>query len=207
MLPSTEWWRCARNAAGMASRHRFRGFRGRFRDDRRESFLAGTWRRAAVTVRFSVTVRQVREDRSRPRWTGSWRRHSPPRGAVRRAQRPGPRTRPGTSTTGSEEKVIGQEGRELQRRLLQATFDIDSAREEQAEQGHQRRRDPARHRGRRPWPGRDQRVRAGPGHPEGIPQPPRAEPGTRQTRSRHTRPIPSGRSASTRATASRSASS
>src|SRR5438552_4601218 len=29
----------------MASRHRFRGFRGGFRDDERKSFLAGTWRR------------------------------------------------------------------------------------------------------------------------------------------------------------------
>ena len=34
---------------------------------------------------------------------------------------------------GEREKAIGQEGRELQRRLLQATFDIDSAREERAE--------------------------------------------------------------------------
>src|SRR3974377_1276913 len=33
---------------------------------------------------------------------------------------------------GEREKVIGQEGRELQRRLLQATFDIDSAGEERA---------------------------------------------------------------------------
>src|SRR2546429_8285755 len=32
------------------------------------------------------------------------------------------------------EQVIGEEGRELQRRLLQATFDIDSAREQRAAQ-------------------------------------------------------------------------
>ena len=36
--------------------------------------------------------------------------------------------------------MIGQEGRELQRRLLQATFDIDGAREERAAAGHERRR-------------------------------------------------------------------
>ena len=34
---------------------------------------------------------------------------------------------------GEREKVIGDEGRELQRRLLQATFDIDAAREQRAE--------------------------------------------------------------------------
>jgi hypothetical protein len=33
---------------------------------------------------------------------------------------------------GEREKVIGEEGRELQRRLLQATFDLDAAREERA---------------------------------------------------------------------------
>src|ERR1019366_5583402 len=36
---------------------------------------------------------------------------------------------------GEREEVIGTEGRELQRRLLQATFDIDSAREERAARG------------------------------------------------------------------------
>ena len=35
---------------------------------------------------------------------------------------------------GEREDVIGQEGRELQRRLLQATFDLDSAREERIAQ-------------------------------------------------------------------------
>src|SRR5208337_2558471 len=58
----------------------------------------------AVTVRFSVTVRQFREDGDEARFCDH----------------------------GEREKVIGQEGRELQRRLLQATFDIDSAREERA---------------------------------------------------------------------------
>ena len=133
-----------------------------------------------MTVRFSVTVRQVREDGSEAPLDGELA-----------AALAGPAEQfaglaawaadeAGYLDHGEREKVIGQEGRELQRRLLQATFDIDSAREERAGAGHQRRRDPARHRGRRPRPGRDQRVRAGPGHPEGLPQPPRAEPLSRR---------------------------
>ena len=39
--------------------------------------------------------------------------------------------RRGSSSTGRE-KVIGGEGREVQRRLLQGTFDIDGAREQRA---------------------------------------------------------------------------
>jgi hypothetical protein len=86
-----------------------------------------------VRVRFSVTVRQAREDGSEApaeeelaaalaglteQFAGllSW--------AAEKA---------GHLNHGEREKVIGQEGRELQRRLLQATFDIGSAREERAE--------------------------------------------------------------------------
>ena len=47
---------------------------------------------------------------------------------------PGRRPRRGTSITGSGEKVLGDEGRELQRLLLQAAFDLDAAREERAAQ-------------------------------------------------------------------------
>src|SRR6266581_4430028 len=63
----------------------FGGFRGRFRDDDRESFPAGTGRRG-----------------------GDGEIH------------------------GDREKAIGDEGRELQRLLLQAAFDLDAAREERA---------------------------------------------------------------------------
>src|ERR1035437_8805015 len=87
---------------------------------------------AAVTVRFSVTVRQVLEDGTevpaeeevaaalagtaeqfagRAAWAADEARYL---------------------DHGEREEVIGTEGRELQRRLLQATFDIDSAREERA---------------------------------------------------------------------------
>ena len=86
-----------------------------------------------MTVRFSVTVRQVREDGS----------EAPLEGELAAALA-GPAEQfaglaawaaeeAGYLDHGERENVIGQEGRELQRRLLQATFDIDSAREERAE--------------------------------------------------------------------------
>ena len=131
---------------------------------------------AAVTVRFSVTVRQVREDGS----------EVPADGEVAAALAGPAEQFAGLAAWaadearfldhGEREEVIGAEGRELQRRLLQATFD-DRRRPRGARRaGHQRRGDPARQRGGRARPGRDQRVRAGPGHPDGLPQPPRAEP-------------------------------
>src|ERR1035441_4198057 len=85
---------------------------------------------AAVTVRFSVTVRQVLEDGT----------EVPAEEEVAAAlagtaeQFAGLLTwaadESGFLDHGEREDVIGQEGRELQRRLLQATFDLDSAREE-----------------------------------------------------------------------------
>jgi hypothetical protein len=87
----------------------------------------------AVTVRFSVTVRQVRDDGSEA-----------PLEQELAAALAGPAEQfAGLAAWaageacyldhGEREKVIGQEGRELQRRLLQATFDVDAAREERAE--------------------------------------------------------------------------
>jgi hypothetical protein len=87
----------------------------------------------AVTVRFSVTVRQVRDDGSEA-----------PLEQGLAAALAGPAEQfAGLAAWaageacyldhGEREKVIGQEGRELQRRLLQATFDVDAAREERAE--------------------------------------------------------------------------
>jgi hypothetical protein len=87
---------------------------------------------AAVTVRFSVTVRQIREDGS----------EVPVDGELAAALAGPAEQFAGLAAwaaeearyldLGEREKVIGDEGRELQRRLLQATFGIDSAREQRA---------------------------------------------------------------------------
>jgi hypothetical protein len=113
----------------MASRHRSGGFGGRFRDDGRKPFLAGLGG-TAVTVRLSVTVRQVREDGS----------EVPVEGELAAALA-GPAEQFAWLVTwtaeearyldhGEREKAIGEEGRELQRRLLEAAFALDAAREE-----------------------------------------------------------------------------
>jgi len=86
-----------------------------------------------VTVKFSVTIRQVRDDGSEA-----------PLEQELAAALAGPADQfAGLAAWaageacyldhGEREKVIGDEGRELQRRLLQATFDIDAAREQRAE--------------------------------------------------------------------------
>jgi hypothetical protein len=87
-----------------------------------------------VTVRFSVTVRQVLEDGT----------EVPVEEELAAALAAPAEQFAGLAAWAAEEsryldhgereKVIGQEGRELQRRLLQAAFDIDSAREERAAQ-------------------------------------------------------------------------
>ena len=85
-----------------------------------------------MAVRFSVTVREVREDGS----------EAPVEGELAAALA-GPAEQFAGLVTwaaeesrfcdhGEREKVIGQEGRELQRLLLQAAFDLDAAREERA---------------------------------------------------------------------------
>jgi hypothetical protein len=85
-----------------------------------------------VAVSVSVTVTQVSEDGS----------EVPPDGELAAAlagtaeQFPAMLARAagdaGGLDHGEREKVIGQEGRELQRRLTEATFALDSAREERA---------------------------------------------------------------------------
>jgi hypothetical protein len=87
----------------------------------------------AVAVRLSVTVRQVLEDGS----------EVPVDGELAAALAGPAEQFAGLAAWaageacyldhGEREKVTGEEGRELQRRLLQATFDIDAAREERAE--------------------------------------------------------------------------
>ena len=87
-----------------------------------------------MTARFSVAVMQVREDGSEVPVDGDL------------AAAPGSSAEQfagllawaadeaGYLDHGEREEVIGEEGRELQRRLLEATFALDSAREERAPQ-------------------------------------------------------------------------
>jgi hypothetical protein len=117
--------------AGRGFHHRLRGFRGRFREDGEKSFPAGAGG-AAVTARFTVTVRQVLDDGS----------EAPLEGEVAAALAAPAEQFAGLAAWaadearyldhGEREKVIGDEGRELQRLVLQAAFDIDAAREERA---------------------------------------------------------------------------
>ncbi len=85
-----------------------------------------------MTVRFSVTVRQVRDDGSEVPLDGELAAAlaAPAEQFAGLAAWAADEAR--FCDHGEREKVIGQEGRELQRRLLQATFDIDSAREQRA---------------------------------------------------------------------------
>ena len=79
-----------------------------------------------MTVKFSVTIRQVRDDGS----------EAPLEQELAAALADPAEQFAGLAAWaageacyldhGEREKVIGDEGRELQRRLLQATFDIDS---------------------------------------------------------------------------------
>ena len=87
-----------------------------------------------MTARFSVAIRRVREDGSEVPVDGELA-----------AALAGPAEQfagllawaadeAGYLDHGEREEVIGAEGRELQRRLLQATFDLDAAREERIAQ-------------------------------------------------------------------------
>ena len=131
-----------------------------------------------MTVKLSVTVMQVREDGS----------EAPVDGELAAALA-GPAEQfagllswaaaeAGFCDHGEREEVIGQEGRELQRRLLEATLALDSAREERVPQVTST----APGSGTappRPGTARVQGLRAGAGQPDRIPQPPRAEPVSR----------------------------
>ena len=86
-----------------------------------------------MTVRFSVTVRQVREDGSEAPLDGELAAALAAPAEQFAGLAAWAADEAGYLDHGEREKVISQEGRELQRRLLQATFDVDSAREERAE--------------------------------------------------------------------------
>ena len=86
-----------------------------------------------MTARFSVTIRRVREDGGEVPLDGELAAAlaAPAEQFAGLAAWAAEESR--YLDHGEREKVIGEEGRELQRRLLQATFDIDAAREERAE--------------------------------------------------------------------------
>ena len=86
-----------------------------------------------MTVRFSVTVRQVRDDGSEAPLDGELAAALAAPAEQFAGLAAWAAGEAGYLDHGEREKVIGGEGRELQRRLLQATFDIDGAREERAE--------------------------------------------------------------------------
>ena len=85
-----------------------------------------------MTVRFSVTVRQVRDDGSEAPLDGELAAALAAPAEQFAGLAAWAAGEAGYLDHGEREKVIGDEGRELQRRLLQATFDIDAAREERA---------------------------------------------------------------------------
>ena len=107
------------------------GFRGRFRDDDRESFPAGTGRRggdgeihgdgeAGLEDGTEVPLEEelaAALDATAEQFAGQAAWTAEEAGYLDHADR---------------EKAIGDEGRELQRLLLQAAFDLDAAREERA---------------------------------------------------------------------------
>ena len=86
-----------------------------------------------MTVRFSVTVRQVREDGSEAPLDGELAAALAGPAEQFAGLAAWAADQAGYLDHGEREKVISREGRELQRRLLQATFDVDSAREERAD--------------------------------------------------------------------------
>ncbi len=117
----------------MVGRCRVRWFRVRIGDAGQESSLGGTGG-TAVTVKFSVTVTRVDEDGNQ----------SPVEQELAVALA-GPVEQLSMMFTwtaqdaghldhGEREKVLVESGRELQRRLLEATFAIDCAREERVSQ-------------------------------------------------------------------------
>jgi hypothetical protein len=87
-----------------------------------------------VTVRLSVTVMQVREDGSEVPVDGELAAALAGPAEQFAGCCPGRRARRGFCDHGEREEVIGAEGRELQRRLLEATLALDSAREERVAQ-------------------------------------------------------------------------
>lgn len=85
-----------------------------------------------MAVRFPVTIRQVREDGSEAPLDGELAAALAAPAEQFAGLAAWAADEAGYLDHGEREKVTGDEGRELQRRLLQATFGIDSAREQRA---------------------------------------------------------------------------
>ena len=85
-----------------------------------------------MAVRFPVTIRQVREDGSEVPLEGELAAALAAPAEQFAGLAAWAAEEAGYLDHGEREKVIGAGGRELQRRLLQATFDIDGAREQRA---------------------------------------------------------------------------
>ena len=85
-----------------------------------------------MAVRFSVTIRQVREDGSEVPLEGELAAALAAPAEQLAGLAVWAAEEAGYLDDGEREKVIGAEGRELQWRPLQATFDIDGAREQRA---------------------------------------------------------------------------
>ncbi|MGH3193939.1 MAG: hypothetical protein ACRDOL_43115 [Streptosporangiaceae bacterium] len=83
-----------------------------------------------MTARFSVTVRRVREDGSEVPVDGELAAALAGPAGQFAGLLAWAADEAGYLDHGEREEVIGEEGRELQRRLLEATFALDSAREE-----------------------------------------------------------------------------
>jgi hypothetical protein len=92
-----------------------------------------------VTARFSVTIRQVRDDGSEVPLDGELAAALAAPAEQFAGLAAWAAGEAGYLDHQEREKVIGDEGRELQWRLLQATFDLDFAREERAEGSRARR--------------------------------------------------------------------
>ena len=86
-----------------------------------------------MTARFSVAIRHVRDDGSEVPLDGELAAALAAPAEQFAGLAAWAAGEAGHLDHGEREKVIGEEGRELQRRLLQATFDLDFAREERAE--------------------------------------------------------------------------
>ena len=86
-----------------------------------------------MTARFSVTIRQVRDDGSEAPLEQELAAALAAPAEQFAALAAWAAGEAAYLDHGEREKVIGDEGRELQRRLLQATFDIDAAGEQRAE--------------------------------------------------------------------------
>src|SRR6266567_4539446 len=162
--------------AGRRFRHKLRGFRGRFREDGGKSFPAGIRRRGGDGEVLGEGEAGPRRRERGSDGGGAGGGAGRPGGAVRRAGGLGGGRGPVLRSRGAGEGDRGRGPRAAAAGAAGLVRRRCRPRGAPGRAGHQRGRDPARHRRGRARAGRDQRVRAGPGHPDGLPEPARAEP-------------------------------